>query len=149
MLITLLFYFRIIKTCPNTCVWSLDNHGLTGEAAGTMQHPWGWWFLNQQKSQTTGSSEQVSLETECRRSLTAFQVSTHKYRKKTCKKGKQREYRPREGPGTARTQRSVLVVYINSRKRDPTYTPHEKTALYLWFYFDFTPSLPSPLYLFF
>lgn len=76
-------------------------------------------------------------------------MSIHKYRKKTCKKGKQCEYRPREGPGTARTPRSVLVVYINSRKWDPTYTPHEKTPLYFWFYFGFTPSLPSPLYLFF
>lgn len=86
MLIRLLFHFRITKTCHNTRVWSLDNHGLTGEAAGTMQHPWGWWFLNQQKSQITASSELVSLETDCRRSSMAFQVSSHKCLKKTCKK---------------------------------------------------------------
>lgn len=36
----------------------------------------------------------------------------------------------------------------NSRKWDPTYTPHEKRTLHLWFYCGFTPPLPSPLYLF-
>lgn len=112
MLISLLFYFRVTKTCHNTCVWSLDNHSLTGEAAGKMKHPWAWWFLNQQKFQTTASSEWGFFGKWMQKVINGISGVHPQMYEKYMQKGKQCEYRPREGSGTARTLISVSTPSV-------------------------------------
>lgn len=83
----------------------------------------------------------------------AFQLSTHTCMKNTCKKGKQGEYRPREGPGTARTLRcgstpNVFGCLCQIQGNGILHTLLMKRQHCICV-FILASLLPSPLYLFF
>lgn len=77
-----------------------------------MQHPWGWWFLNQQKSQTTASSEWGFSGNGMQKVINGISGVHSQMHEKNMQKGKQCEYRPREGPGTARTLTGVSTPNV-------------------------------------